>query len=278
MFLCNGTRNLRYGGSGLVAAVTSAQLGARTMLAGYVGSEDESSIRSELATANVDDSCLKVNPGASGTFLFPKALNPQTPWPMYRPADNSWAGPNSLPSAVIVLVFGIPDFDPIGLGWLSECSPDATIIWDRQGWLSKANDSHRVIALPFMQKIYLANQIEFDEEFVNGQGRDALLAEPPHGFDAAVIKQGAHGVEIVGGATEGALRTFVPAFTVESDFTIGSGDIFAGALASKLAVGVSLEAAVEWGCAASSVSIATGENLFRPDHAESTQRLVNARC
>ena len=109
----------RYGGSGLTASVAAARFGARVALASYVGAEDEETVRSELQLAGVDHSAVLSVVGASGTFVFPTLDDPKRPWPMYRPAEAFPKELPQIPEADIVVVFGIPDCDPVALGWLS---------------------------------------------------------------------------------------------------------------------------------------------------------------
>ena len=125
------SRRTRYGGSGLVAAVTAARLNAATALSGFVGEEDADVVRIELAKCGASDSHLLTVPGASGTFLYPPVLNPLTPWPMYRPAESVPDRKPDIPDAKFVLMFGFPDFDPIDRGWLTGISQDSVLIWDR---------------------------------------------------------------------------------------------------------------------------------------------------
>src|SRR5687768_5359756 len=83
--ILNGDTNprMRYGGSGLGAAISAARLGVRVALASYVGRDDEDAVRSELRLAGVDDSFIISLPGLSGTFVFPTLQESQRPWPMY---------------------------------------------------------------------------------------------------------------------------------------------------------------------------------------------------
>lgn len=255
---------VRYGGSGLVAAVAAARLGAKVALASYVGDEDEEAVRIELRAAGVDDSVVLALTGACGTFMFPTRESSDRPWPMYRPAESTPGGPprQELPDAAVVVVFGIPDYDPIAKGWLSETAAGATLIWDQQGWLSRARDSSAVVRLPPSRKMRLANEAEAMEEVNASTAEEALAAQPPAGFEVGVVKQGMSGVTVVERTKEGSTATFVPAFRVPARSSIGTGDIFAGAFASRLARGDSATEAAGWGCAAAAVGLGTGHNLL----------------
>src|SRR5690606_21251043 len=119
---------LRYGGSGLVAAVAAARLGAQVALGSYVGTEDAEAVRSELLLASVDDAWLVELPGASGTFLFPTLAAPSAPWPQYRPSEAVPHTVPMLPPAKVIVAFGIPDCDPIELGWLDSAPSASTLL------------------------------------------------------------------------------------------------------------------------------------------------------
>jgi sugar/nucleoside kinase (ribokinase family) len=256
----------RFGGSGLTASVAAARFGAKVALAGFVGSEDEIGVRAELRVAGVDDSAVITVPGASGTFVFPARQDSEHPWPMYRPAE---AVPHSVPSAIpksrVVVVFGLPDFDAIAAGWLTGLGSDTTLLWDRQGWLSRARDSTSAITLTPERKVYLANSNEAIEDAGVELEGDALAVQPPTGFQASVIKRGIHGVVVIERTRSGVSRTDVQSFPVRAHSTIGSGDVFAGVLGARLSQGDQLPVSVRWGCAGAAVSLASGSNLLGED-------------
>lgn len=265
---------LQYGGSGLVAALSAARLGARVALASYVGSDDEEAVRDELRLVGVDDSAVISVAGASGTFVYP-TVSRDPPWPMYRPAEAVPIHPiQGLPSASIVLAFGIPDYDPIAEGWLGAVDKVRTIIWDRQGWLSRARDSGAIAAMPLERKIYLANESEAMED-TDQSGMDAtLLMLPPPGFDIAVIKGGAKGVTVVEGSSGLTNIEQVPAFPVQTSSSIGSGDVFAGVFAARLALGQTPTEATHWACAAAAIALQSGSNRLGDDAADAVRRLL----
>ena len=268
---------LRYGGSGLVASVTAAHFSRRVSLASYVGSEDDETVRIELQIAGVDESPLVTLEGASGTFVFPAELNPSQPWPMYRPAEAVPKHSPRIPRASVVLAFGIPDFDPVAQGWLRSMLPSTTLIWDRQGWLSRARNSDAILSLPAATKIYLANESEAIEESEARGTSDTLLSQPPGGFDVSVVKRGVYGVDLFVREGSSCHREHIPAFPVCTESTIGSGDVFAGAFAARIAKGDSLTAAVEWGCAAASIALQTSDCLFHGSDSESIATLLRSR-
>ena len=254
---------VRYGGSGLVAAVAAARLGTKVALASYVGDEDEEAVRTELRAASVDDSVVLTLAGASGTFMFPTRESGKRPWPMYRPAESTpRSSPQRLPDAAVVVVFGIPDYDPVAEGWLSDTKTGVTLIWDKQGWLSRARDSSAVVRLPPSRKVHLANEAEAIEDANAGTAEEAIAEQPPAGFSVGVVKQGVRGVTVVERKNEASVTTFVPSFRVSARSTIGTGDVFAGAFASGLARGDSAPEAARCGCAAVAVALRAGCNLL----------------
>jgi sugar/nucleoside kinase (ribokinase family) len=224
----------RMGGSGLTAAIIAARLGAETLLASYVGEEDADAVHAMLDTAGVDRSAVAVLPGASGTFVFPaENRDDPRPWPMYRPAD---AVPREIPAlatAEMILAFGLPDFDPIAEGWLDRIAKDSTLIWDQQGWMSRARDSHAATRLAPHFKLYLANLDEARQEFQAELVDTTLRSLPPPGYDAAVVKRGPEGCTVI--TADDRQIESIPGFPLEVSSTIGSGDAFAGALAATLA-------------------------------------------
>ena len=276
-FVSSSKRYLRYGGSGLVASVSAAQFDVKVALASYVGSEDDETVRIELQLAGVDDSPVLTLDGASGTFVFPIATNPDQPWPMYRPAESVPDKPPRIPEASVVLAFGIPDFDPVAQEWLLSMLPSATLIWDRQGWLSRARNADAVLSLTAAKKIYLANELEAKEDSAAQESTDTLSSQPPAGFDLSVIKHGVNGVDVYCREDRERHTEHVSAFPVSTRTTIGSGDVFAGAFAARIANGDSVKTAVEWGCAAAAVALRTDDCLFRTSDAKSIAALLEAR-
>ena len=165
-------------------------------------------------------------------------------------------------------------YDPIAEGWLGAVDKVRTIIWDRQGWLSRARDSGAIAAMPLERKIYLANESEAMED-TDQSGMDAtLLMLPPPGFDIAVIKGGAKGVTVVEGSSGLTNIEQVPAFPVQTSSSIGSGDVFAGVFAARLALGQTPTEATHWACAAAAIALQSGSNRLGDDAADAVRRLL----
>ena len=255
----------RYGGSGLTSAVAAARFGARVGLASYVGTDDEQAVRAELELAGVDDQTVLSVAGACGTFVYPTHQRRMQLGPMYRPAEAVPTEVPEIPVSKIVVAFGIPDFDPLEQGWQSGLDRQTTVIWDRQGWLSRARDAREILRLSVPKRIYLANEEEAIEDAQAGSFDEALAGLLPCGFDVAVVKRGEAGVVIVEDIHGEPSLTAVPAFPVNTSSAVGSGDVFAGAFAARLALGDSVLAAAQWGCAAAAISLKTDRNLLNAE-------------
>ena len=267
---------IRYGGSGLTASVAAARLGARVALASYVGAEDEEAVRAELQIAGVDDRAVLSVPGASGVFVFPTIEDAKRPWPMYRPAESLPNEVPQVPRANIVLAFGIPDCDLVELGWLATDESYSTVIWDRQGWLSRARDASAILQVEAQRRIYVANELEALVDAGVDTLCEALGNHPPRGFDISVIKQGETGVVVVEHTRNNAEPNFVPAFPVSASSTIGSGDVFSGAFAALIASGKSAPTAAKWGCAAAAISLRANCNLLSSEAYDQARELISA--
>ena len=264
----------RYGGSGLTASVAAARFGADVGLASYVGADDERAVRAELEIAGVHDQSVVTVAGLCGTFVFPSRKGQRRLGPMYRPAE---AVPESMPQiseSNVIVAFGIPDFDPISEGWLNDISHLSTVIWDRQGWLSRARDGEQVLRLDALKRLYFANEEEAIEDAAVSSIDEAVAIQPVRGFDAAVIKRGPAGVIVVESIVQEVTLTHVPAFVVNAGSTVGSGDVFAGVFAARLALGESTVEAARWGCAAAAICIETGRNLLTAQAYEQARALV----
>lgn len=267
-------------GSGLTASAISARLGVRTTLVASVGDEDADVASQVLTTAGVDPAWLQITPGASGTFVFPAETDDARPWPMFRPAESpprtQLAG--ELPLASTYLLFGLPELDPVAEGWMTGIPADSTVLWDRQGWLSRARDWQTALDVPALRRIYVANQGEAMAEFDLDTADDLLARLPPEGFEAAVVKQGAAGCRYWlrrDGDVEGDL---VAGFPVEAVSTIGSGDVFAGVLAARLAQGAELEVAVLMANAMAAAFLAEGRDVLATDLLRRAQSLIIQRA
>jgi len=249
----------RAGGSGYVAALTAAALGAKVALVSFVGEEDSGAALTTLNRAGVDTSAVQILPGASGIFAFEDIADRQAPRPSYRPAESFPTNPTPLgsPTAPVVLAFGFPDFDC--LQWIRDALENGgTFLWDRQGWLSRDIQPLALEDLPAARRIYIANLQEMLEATNRSSYKDALSEQPAAGFDTSIIKCGRWGTVIADGTS---MVSLIPAFEAAARSVIGSGDTFAGALAARLANGGELYDAAYTGAAAASLVIERPSNI-----------------
>ncbi|MGO9762373.1 MAG: carbohydrate kinase family protein [Solirubrobacteraceae bacterium] len=243
------TRELRLGGSGLYAAIAAARLGVDVTLLAPVGSEDRA-----LAVALCDEAGVKPilleTPGPSGTFVINRVAG-ASPRPQYRPAGGRVLNTTGQsPDVDIVLAFGHPEWEPLADERVMRAAAEATLVWDQQGWLSRTPEA-TVVRTPARRRIQVGNA----EELLGSTGRDPVPRIedfPPPGFSASVVKDGRWGVEILEGNRQ---RTHIAAFRCDVRQTVGSGDIFAGALTAALADDSRLSDAAEVGAQAAAVWI-----------------------
>jgi ribokinase len=265
----------RLGGSGLVAAIIAARLGASTALVSFIGDEDAAIGTALLDTAKVDMSHVLTVPGACGTFVFP--TEGARPWPMYRPAEAIPAQAPSIPRATMYVVFGMPDFDPVAAGWLEHLPRDATLFWDRQGWLSRARDHSAAVQLSPAHKVYLANEDEALTDFGAVSTQELISNLPPTGFQSAVVKRGREGCIVVERTADGTSVDSAAGFPLETTDTIGSGDAFAGALAAGFAGGLSFRDAVVGANAVASAFLMLGGDPLASGLPEAARTLVDTQ-
>ena len=265
----------RYGGSGLTSSVAAARFGAQVGLASYVGTDDEQAVRAELQLAGVDDQTVLSVAGACGTFVYPNQERRRQLGPMYRPAEAIPVEVPEIPDSKVVVAFGIPDFDPLLEGWLSGVNRQATVIWDRQGWLSRARDAGGILRVDALGRIYLANEDEAIDDAQASSIEEAVTVPPIRDFDVAVVKRGEEGVVVFEEGDGEGRFTSIPAFPVNTRSTVGSGDVFAGVFAARLALGSSIVEAAKWGCAAAAVSLRAGQNLLTAEACEQAMALMS---
>lgn len=266
----------RAGGSGLVAALTAARLGADVALISYVGEQDARSALGPLKRAGVDTSGVKVLPGLSGVFQLTDVAGRRAPRPGYRPAESVPPvddGVGSLPTAPIVLGFGFPDFDP--MPWMTAAlEDDGTLLWDRQGWLSRTVDRLALRELPAARRVYLANLEEMRVDANQPTYAAALGGQPAAGFDAALIKCGRWGTL----AIDRERVDFIPAFVCRARGVIGSGDAFAGAVAGRLTMGDTLADAARVGASAASLFVERLSNISPTTLAAGVEEVLKTRA
>jgi sugar/nucleoside kinase (ribokinase family) len=260
----------RLGGSGLTAATAARYLGASVTLAGAVGADEADAVRRFLQASEIGER-LVVTAGGSGTFAYPAAESPSQPWPLYRPQEGQTSDRPLLPAARVLLLFGIPDLDPVAAGWVDGAAEGATVIWDRQGWLSRARTDEHVLALRAGSRVYVANESEAAAD-LGADPEWALAQQPTPGYDAALIKRGTGGVVVFRAGQSDPDR--IPAYDVAAHSTIGSGDAFAGAVAAIVATGGDLTDGARMGCAIAAAMIERAQNLVDVQVARRARELV----
>jgi ribokinase len=261
---------IRLAGSALTAAVAASRVGASVAIGSFVGSEDAESAHALLEHASVE-TCLVTLDGASGTFAYGGDADADDPHPLYRPAETCPTALPLLPDARILLVFGVPDFDPVRDPAVHAVAATAsTLIWDRQGWLSRTRDARAATALESPDRVLLVNAGEaIDESVLDPRTGEVQL---PTGYDRGVVKDGARGALVVESASE--RRQLVPAYPVRASSTVGSGDVFGGVVAARLAAGDDLVAAARQAAAATSIILAGGDTFAPPDLQKLTRKLL----
>lgn len=269
----NGAPHLRLAGSGLYAATAAARLGTSVTLLAPVGSED-SEIAATLASAAGIRARFLISEGASGMFAYETHASVALARG-FRPAegcvDDSILPPSDLGGEFsVVLVFGHPQWDPCASELVRNATRNARLLFDRQGWISRNRSLADGLRLPARQRFSLAN---FGERIDELGFHAALHLDPPPdaGYDAALVKDGFWGVHLI----EADATTQVAAHRVESRSDLGSGDVFAGALAAALGVGSDLLSAARQAAAAAATAITELEPLPGPGFAASVEALIN---
>ena len=212
----------------------------------------------------MDGSTVITVDGMCGVFAYPTDQGSRQPTPMYRPAEAVPTIMPKLPESKVVMVFGIPDFDPLAEGWLDGLPSQTTVIWDRQGWLSRARDARGVLRLDTSRRVYLANEEEAAVDARTASFEETMAVQPIDGFDVAVIKRGEVGVVVAERGPSGVTLTSLPAFRLNTKCTVGSGDVFAGTFAARLALGDSAVVAARCGCISAAASLKARQNLLFP--------------
>jgi hypothetical protein len=218
-------REVRFAGSALYAAAAASQLGARVTMVAPVG-EDDLELAEKLTAGAAIEAHFLVTPGESGTFAYEKAAVGEV-LRGYRPATER-AGEVDLELGrfEVACVFGHPEWDPLRIEVVEAFGSETTLLFDRQGWLSRSEvrDGARAKA---GRGIWLANASEIGTELGPAALTDLGSARPP-GYEAAVVKDSRWGVHVV---ADGGVRS-IGARDVRERVTVGSGDVFAGALAA----------------------------------------------
>jgi ribokinase len=227
------------GGKGLNQAVAAARSGARTAFVGAVGRDAAGDrLRSVLAADSIDDRGLQVVDAPTGRALIVVDDDGENSIVVVPGANGLVGIGDGLPAARVVLVqLEIPlDVVEAALG-------DAA----RLGAATVLNPAPAPAALTAALLARCDVVVPNEHEVERLGGVDALLAA---GCRAVVVTRGGSGVDV----HDGGDRHHVPALPVDVVDTTGAGDAFCGALASRLAAGDELLAAVRWASAAGALA------------------------
>jgi hypothetical protein len=222
------------------------------------------------AAFTANDSCILV-PGRSAAFVIEDEGEVEAPSVRFEHAQSQPVLTHDPPQARIVLVFGMPDLDPFESGLIARwVHPQSTLLWDRQGVLSRTKDAVAACGVDARSRIYLANVGEAAQEGGGVTPRQLLENHPLPGFDYALLKNGRWGTTLLSSRE----RAAIPAFHVAAATTIGSGDVFAGALAAGLAQGRNIRAASTDAAAAAAVAISGTSPLLDLTSRDSIEEIV----
>lgn len=237
----------RLGGSGLTAALAAARFGTDVSLAGWVGASEADEAFALLDAAGVDRLGILVLDGATTVYRIGDPADLTMPLPRLIQGAVPDAEVPALPSAGVVLYFGTPGFDPIERRWLDRASEGATLLFDRQGSQSAVLGARMAFTVPAARRVLLTNVHEALSETIARSLSDAINGLPPEGFTDAIVKEGPWGSTLVDRHRQ---ERPIGAYDITIQSTIGSGDVFAGALAAALCHGTGLAAAANQATAA----------------------------
>ncbi|AGN00845.1 ribokinase [Salinarchaeum sp. Harcht-Bsk1] len=234
---------VRHGGKGANQAVAAAKAGAEAELLGKVGPDSEDfGVRSHLAEAGVGVSRVETASAPTGTahvFVGPAGDNRIVVRPGANDAiDSAYVREqyDAIRSADCLLLQNEIPVEPVA-ELLSELAADR----DRPTVILDPAPADGVEALLDCDAIdYLVpNETEY-----------RALRSTLEAFDGVLVrKRGADGVVV-----EAKRRFTVPPPTVEAVDTTGAGDVLNGFLAAQLAIGASLQDAVEIGTIAGALA------------------------
>lgn len=256
IFLEEITGRRRLGGSGLTAALAAARYGAEVSLAGWVGAAEADEAFALLDGAGVERLGVQVLDGATTTYRIADPADLSRPQPRLVQGAVPQDLLPALPSSAVVLCFGTPGFDAVRARWLDRAAEGATLLFDRQGSHSLIIGAAMAATIPAARRVLLANVYEAFTETKQGSLTGALKQLPPEGYTATVLKAGPWGVLV---RDAGAAEQPFGAHEVTVRSTIGSGDVFAGVLGARTALGESLPDAVAAATAAAATWISGEE-------------------
>lgn len=251
-------RVVRLAGSGMYAAFAAARAGAEVTLVAPIGDQDRRTAQALCDGVGVKAEWLSVGP-ESATLVMDSDWWRQ-PRPQYKPAGAPEPVAVDLGKAPVVLMFGHPEWQPDLDERLAVLVARAELLWDRQGWLSRSPAPGPAPTLRARAQIALGNTAEHAAAWEVNCAEIDLTATPEQ-YDAWVIKDGPWGVHL---RESGSALTSLGAYRVRPRSAIGSGDVFAGALAAARAAGASLSDGCRAGTLAAAEALVSRDPLH-PD-------------
>jgi sugar/nucleoside kinase (ribokinase family) len=249
-------REPRLGGSGLVAALAAAGHDTEVNLAGWVGEDHAEELFALLAERRINGVAVKVLKGRTTTFRFSDPGDLMPPQPTMTEGARPPAEIPPLSASRVVLCIGTPGFDPVHARWLDRAAENATLLFDRQGSRSAIHGAAMAATVPAARRILLANTHEALAETGQATLAAATRRLPPDGYETAFVKAGPWGVLI---RDRDGNEHPLGAHPLKARSTIGSGDVFAGALAARLHAGDDQAAAARNAAACAAAWVSCGE-------------------
>jgi ribokinase len=261
------------GGNQAHAAARTAADGVTVAMIACVGADEAGArLRADLAAAGVDAAGILDVPGPSGTALIAVDDEGENTIVVIAGANRAWPATavDGIPIAsgdVVVLQLEVP-FELVEAVVARAAAAGARVV------LNAAPLDRRVSGLLDRVEVLVVNEGEGAELF-GFDGRvdaDALSSASADLACSLVVTLGESGVLV---ATGGEVDT-LPAYPVQAIDTVGAGDAFVGGLASALASGESLRAAVAWGAGAGALTATVpGARHSRLDRA-AVEKLISA--
>jgi len=261
------------GGNQAHAAARTAADGVTVAMIACVGADEAGArLRADLAAAGVDVAGILDVPGPSGTALIAVDDEGENTIVVVAGANRAWPATavDGIPIAagdVVVLQLEVP-FELVEAVVARAAAAGARVV------LNAAPLDRRVSGLLDRVEVLVVNEGEGAELF-GFDGRvdaDALSSASAELACSLVVTLGVSGVLV---ATGGEVDT-LPAYPVQAIDTVGAGDAFVGGLASALASGESLRAAVAWGAGAGALTATvSGARHSRLDRG-AVERLISA--
>lgn len=274
--------NLYPGGKGANQAVASARAGAKTAMVGRIGNDPYSSIATRsLAESEVKLDCVLATPGCSTGSAFITVDRTGQNAIVVAPGANSKVSREDVSNAfkklgpfkVLAVQLEIP-LSTVLHGMREARAAGAKVILDPAPAAELGDEFFKFVDIitPNQYEAQFLTGIEISDEFDAARAASILIDK---GVRTAIVKMGERGIVC---RTENTCF-HIPALQVEAVDTVAAGDAFAGALATALSEGWSLEEACRFAVAASGISVTRkGAQPSMPFRAEIDAVLENVPC